>query len=85
MEGYPILDTSGSALSLEPQAGPPSIGRDGTIAQGKRQVGRIGLFVINPKANLSRFQNSGVIPDRPAEPALEGSRYGVQQGFVERS
>ncbi len=85
MEGYPILDASGSALSLEPQAGPPSIGRDGTIAQGKRQVGRIGLFLIDPKANLSRFQNSGVIPDRPAEPAVEGSRYGVQQGFVERS
>jgi flagellar basal-body rod protein FlgF len=85
MEGFPILDVSGSAISLEPEGGPPSIGRDGTIAQGKRQVGRIGLFVIDPKADLTRYQNSGVIPSRPAEPALEGSRYGVQQGFVERS
>ncbi len=85
MSGYPILDVSGSALSLEPEGGPPTIGRDGTIAQGKRQVGRIGLFTIDAKADLARYQNSGVIPSTPAQPALEGSKYGVQQGFVERS
>jgi flagellar basal-body rod protein FlgF len=85
VNGYPILDVSGSPLRLEPDAGPPQIGRDGTIAQGKRSVGRIGLFTIDPKAGLTRFQGAGVQPDRPATPAVESAKYGVQQGFVERS
>lgn len=85
VNGYPILDAGNSPIRLEPEGGPPQIGRDGTIAQGKRQVGRIGLFVIDPKANLTRYHNSGVIPDKPAEPAVDASKQGVQQGFVERS
>lgn len=85
VNGYPILDVSGSPIRVEPDAGPPQIGRDGTIAQGKRSVGRLGLFVIEQQANLTRFQNSGVIPDVPATPAVESAKYGVQQGFVERS
>ena len=85
VNGYPILDVSGSPIRVEPDAGAPQIGRDGTIAQGKRSVGRLGLFVIEPNANLTRFQNSGVMPDRPATPAVETAKFGVQQGFVERS
>lgn len=85
VSGYPVLDVSNSPIRLEPDAGPPQIGRDGTIAQGKRSVGRIGLFLIDPKANLTRYHNSGVIPDRPAQPVVEDSKNGVQQGFVERS
>lgn len=85
VNGYPILDAGNSPIRLEPDAGPPQIGRDGTIAQGKRQVGRIGLFVIDPKANLTRYHNSGVIPDRRPEAAVDSAKYGVQQGFVERS
>lgn len=85
VNGYPVLDVSNSPIRLEPDAGPPQIGRDGTIAQGKRSVGRIGLFVIEPQANLTRYHNAGVIPDRPAQAAVESSKYGVQQGFVERS
>ena len=85
VNGYPILDVGNSPIRLEPDGGTPQIGRDGSIAQGKRQVGRIGLFLIDAKANLTRFHNSGVIPDRAAEAAVDASKYGVQQGFVERS
>ncbi|MGE0024401.1 MAG: flagellar basal body rod C-terminal domain-containing protein, partial [Hyphomicrobium sp.] len=38
-----------------------------------------------PEANLTRFDNSGVLPDVAAEPALDFSRVGVLQGFMEQS
>ena len=35
--------------------------------------------------NLTRVENSGVVPDRPADPALDFGKVGVHQGFIERS
>ena len=64
-------------------AGPPVIARDGMITQGGRQTGAIGLFQIDDKAKLSRFDNSAVIPDRPATPILDFTSNGIMQGFVE--
>ncbi len=84
LTGRPILDAGGSPILLDPNSGPPTISRDGTITQGNRQVGALGLFTIDKAAKLTRFENSGVIPDRPAQPALDFSRVGVAQGFVER-
>ena len=85
MRGYPILDAGGSALLLDPNAGPPTISRDGMITQNGRQVGAVGLFAIEPNAKLMRFENSGVMPDKPATPVLEFVRNGVLQGFTENS
>jgi flagellar basal-body rod protein FlgF len=85
LNGYPVLDAGGSPLRLEPNGGPPTISRDGTVTQSNRQVGAIGLFTLDEKATLRRFENSGVIPDRPATPALDFATSGMQQGFVERS
>ena len=61
-------------MLLDPNGGPPRIARDGTISQGTRQVGAIGLFTIDNQAKLTRFENSGVIPDQPATPVLDFSR-----------
>ena len=83
LNGYPILDAGNSPLVLDPNGGPPIIARDGMITQGGRQTGAIGLFQIDDKAKLSRFDNSGVIPDRPATPILDFSTNGIMQGFVE--
>jgi flagellar basal-body rod protein FlgF len=85
LNGYPVLDAGGSPILLDPNAGPPRIARDGAINQNNRAVGAIGLFKIDDKASLKRFDNSGVIPDRPATPAVEFSKIGMQQGFVERA
>jgi flagellar basal-body rod protein FlgF len=85
LNGYPILDTGGTAMLLDPNAGPPGIARNGTVTQRGRQVGAIGLFTIDARANLRRFENSGVIPDQPATPVLDFSRVGVQQGFIENA
>jgi flagellar basal-body rod protein FlgF len=85
LNGYPVLDAGSAPIRLEPNGGPPRIARDGTITQNNRQLGAIGLFTIDDKATLQRFENSGVIPDRPATPALEFVKVGMQQGYTERA
>lgn len=85
LNGYPILDAGGAPLLLDPNAGPPRIARDGTVVQANRQIGAIGLFNIDNAAVLTRYQNSGVIPDRPATPVADFTRTGIQQGYVENS
>lgn len=85
LNGYPILDAGGAPILLDPSAGPPQIAHDGMITQNRRQIGAIGLFSIDDTAKLNRFENSGVIPDRPASAVLDFRTSGVRQGFVERS
>jgi flagellar basal-body rod protein FlgF len=85
LNGYPVLDVGGAPILLDPNAGPPRIARDGMITQNNNQVGALGLFSIDEKANLTRFENSGVIPDLPATPALDFAKVGVAQGYMERS
>jgi flagellar basal-body rod protein FlgF len=81
----PVLDAGGSPIRLDPNAGPPRIARDGTISQNNRQIGALGLFTIDAAANLRRVENAGVVPDRPASPALDFAAVGVHQGFIERA
>ncbi|HXE69253.1 MAG TPA: flagellar basal-body rod protein FlgF [Hyphomicrobiaceae bacterium] len=85
LNGYAIQDAGGAPIRLDPNAGPPRIARDGTITQNDRQVGALGLFTIDAAANLTRFENSGVVPDRSAAPVLDFTKTGVQQGFIERA
>ncbi|MBN2371190.1 MAG: flagellar basal-body rod protein FlgF [Vicinamibacteria bacterium] len=85
LNGYPVLDVGGSPVQLNPNSAAPVIAPDGTITQGSRQIGALGLFTIPETANLSRFENSGVIPDQPATPALDFNKVGINQGFVERA
>lgn len=83
LNGYPILDAGSAPLVVDPNGGPLEIARDGMITQAGRQIGAIGLFGIDPKANLSRADNSGVVPDLPATPILDFTSNGIMQGFVE--
>lgn len=85
VNGYPVLDASGAPLLVDPAGGPPTIAADGMITQRNRQVGAIGLFQIPANANLRRFDNSAVISDRDAEPILQFTDAGVQQGYLEDS
>ncbi len=55
------------------------------ITQNGRQVGAIGLFAIDPNATLKRWENSSVVPDKPATPIFDFTRDGVVQGAVENS
>lgn len=85
LNGYPVLDVGGAPILLNPDAGPPDIARDGTITQNGQQIGALGLFRMNEQAVLTRFENSGVVPDQPAEPILDFVETGVVQGYIERS
>jgi flagellar basal-body rod protein FlgF len=85
LNNQPMLDTGGSGLRLEPNGGPPRIGRDGTITQNGRQIGALGLFKIDPQAELRRVEGSGVVPDRPATPVVDFATAGVHQGYIERA
>ncbi len=80
-----VLDAGGAALTLDPNAGPPTIAGDGMMTQAGRQVGAIGLFSIDADAKLSRAGTSSVIPDKAATPVLDFTSAGLAQGFVEGS
>ena len=83
--GNPVLDAGGSPIVLNPADGAPTIGGDGMISQNGREVGAIGLYEIDPGANLTRAENSGVVPDKPATPTLDFAKNGFIQGYVEGS
>jgi flagellar basal-body rod protein FlgF len=83
--GRPILDANGAPIVVDPNGGPITVLADGTITQDDNQMGAIGLFEIPPEAKLTRHDNSGVIPDRPAQPVLDFVNSGVRQGYVEGS
>jgi flagellar basal-body rod protein FlgF len=85
MAGNPVLDVSGSTLTLDPNGGPASISRDGMISQNGNPLGAIGLFSIDPKAKLTPAGNSGFTTDKPATPVLDFVKNGVAQGFIETS
>ena len=85
LNGYPILDVGGAPVVVEPEAGPVLIARDGTITQGDRQIGAIGLFRLGQANTLHRFDNSGLISEEPADPVLDFVGVGVVQGYVERA
>ena len=61
------------------------IARDSMVTQGGRRLGAIGLFRITDTAKLSRFENSGVIPNSGAAAILDFTDNGIVQGFVEGS
>ena len=54
LNGYPVLDIGGAPLALNPNGGSPLIASDGMISQNGQQVGALGLFRIDPEAQLRR-------------------------------
>ena len=80
---YPVLDPGGAPLSLDPSAGPVTIGENGAVSQNGKQVGAIGMFLIPDNANLTRYDNSAVIPDKPVEPVADLTTNSMRQGYIE--
>jgi flagellar basal-body rod protein FlgF len=83
LTGDPVLDASGAPITLDPAAGPPNIAQDGMISQNGRQVGAVGLFTLDPAAQLTRAGTSGFTSDKPGQPVLDFGGDGVVQGMVE--
>jgi flagellar basal-body rod protein FlgF len=85
LNGNAVLDAGGAPIILDPSSGAPTISGDGMISQNGKQVGAIGLFAIDDDAKLTRAENSGVIPNKPATPILDFTKNGIVQGYVESS
>ncbi len=85
IKGYPVLDAGGAPVQLDPTAGGPVAGQDGSLTQDGKLVGAIGLYNADLGAGYTRFENSGVIPTTPPQPILDRSDQGVLQGYVEES
>lgn len=83
--GFKILDAGGAPLQIDPASAAPVIASDGTITQGGRSAGALGVFRMQPGTKLQRFDNSSVVPDRTPVAELDFNAAGVQQGFMERS
>lgn len=89
-QGYPVLDVSGGAITMDPKNGEPAIGADGTISQGSAQgpntvtVGKIGAFRFDQLGVLSKegdglFSNQSNIQPQPAADVR------LRQGMIEGS
>lgn len=85
IEGHPVLDSGGAPIQLDPRDGAPKAGADGSLRQGDKLVGAIGLYDFDPGQNFVRHGNSGVVPARTPEPVTDRSDVGVAQGFLEES
>ena len=85
LTGFPVVDSGGAQITLDPNGGPISIARSGAITQDGNEVGTLGLFNIPADANLDRYGNSGVVPDRPAIAITDFTRDGFRQSYVEGS
>lgn len=85
LNGFPVLDSGGAPIQLDPREGAPEVSRDGVIRQNGNLVGAIGLFNFSPGQNFTRFENSGIIPSGEPDPVVDRMDVGVAQGFVEES
>lgn len=85
IEGHPVLDSGGAPIQLDPRDGPPKAGADGSLRQGDKLVGAIGLYDFDPGQNFVRYGNSGIVPAHAPEPVTDRSDIGVAQGFLEES
>jgi flagellar basal-body rod protein FlgF len=85
LTGFPVVDSGGAQITVDPNGGPLSIARSGAITQDGNEVGTLGLFNIPADANLDRYGNSGVIPDRPATAVTDFTKDGFRHSYVEGS
>lgn len=83
VDGYPFLDAGNSPITVDPNGGPITIAQDGMITQNGLQIGALGLFNLDPDAELKRFDNSSVMSAKPATPVLDFTKNGVAQGYIE--
>jgi flagellar basal-body rod protein FlgF len=88
--GDPVLDSSGSPITINPQGGPPTIGRDGTITQtvqgqpGAQVVGKIGMVDFTDLSALSK-EGDGLYSLSTNQTPTPATDSVLQQGMLERS
>lgn len=89
-DGDPVLDSSGSPITLNPQGQTPMIGLDGTITQtvsgqlGTQVMGRIGVVDFPNLSALSK-QGDGLYSLTTNQSPQPADKAKVEQGMLETS
>jgi flagellar basal-body rod protein FlgF len=88
--GDPVQAASGGSITLNPQGGPPLIGRDGTVSQSipgqttESVVGKIAIVHFDSLAALSKQGNGLYTNTSSSSPQPAPDAY-VHQGMLESS
>lgn len=85
LAGHPVLDAGGAPLTANPAGGPLVISADGAVRQNGRDVGVLGLFIIDLSKGYSRYENASFVPAAAPIPVDDFSTNGIVQGLVEES
>lgn len=85
VNGYSVVDSGGSPITLDASGGPVTIGENGAISQGGKRLGVIGMFALPADATLTRHDNSAVISDKPPDPVEDMTANSIRQGYIEGS
>ena len=82
--GDPVLDDGGSEITIDPTLGPVAIGEDGSITQGGRQVGTLGVVAFGNRSTLEKTGDNLYQNTSNQQPQTdETSR--LRQGMLESS
>lgn len=82
-QGQPVMDEGGGEIMIDPEDGPVSIAKDGTVSQGAERIGKVGVFTFETlgaleKTGDNQYRNtSNLIPQPTAEANL---RQGMLEG-----
>ena len=80
--GDPVLDGSGSPITLDPKKGEISVAKTGQISQGGQPGAKVGVVRFTNLSGLSK-EGDGLFSS--AETPVAASDAGVRQGYVEGS
>lgn len=81
-DGYPVLDTGGTAVVVPPNARSVAVSQDGTVSADGVAVARIGLWQPLDPLNLIHVAGTMFSADAGVEPAEGGT---ILQGMLEDS
>lgn len=83
-QGYPVLNSGGSAISIPRGSGRVSVGTDGTVSSGNGVIAQLGLVKFADEQQLRRGANNlYVAPDEQRPEQIETPR--IMQGMLEES
>ena len=81
--GDPVLSSTGNPINIDPIKTAPQIARDGTISQDGVIAGKIGVFKVADRSQLSK-QGDGLLDTGGQTPTADAPAK-VEQGMIENS
>ncbi len=85
LQRHQLLNVSLAPVTVNPNAGPVTVGRDGSIVQEGKSIDQLGLFSVSSAEGYSRRGTAGFVPSVQPEPVASSSQNEILQGFLEGS